>query len=245
MSNSAINRLGKVCNRLLALFNLALVRTGNAKSVARIKDRDSKMFAGVDKNTARRIFQFEQYLVTKNLMGGVIVEAGVGSGEGLLFLLKLQKHFGDKRSLWAFDTFAGFPKGHENDSDDFRRFGKPVYEKYTLTSIKNLLKSNGISDSELTEVRFIKGLIPETFLLFNQERVALLNCDLDLYESTKQTLLFFWPRMMEGGVVMLDEYDIGSDAIKWPGAKKAIDEFCEERDILLHRGFGNRAFLKK
>lgn len=70
MSNSAINRLGKVCNGLLALFNLALVRTGNAKSVARIKDRDSKMFAGVDKNTARRIFQFEQYLVTKNLMGG-------------------------------------------------------------------------------------------------------------------------------------------------------------------------------
>ena len=175
----------------------------------------------------------------------MIVEAGVGSGHGIAFLLKLQNHFGDKRSLWAFDTFSGFPKGHQNDSDDFRKNGKPGYEKYTLTSVKNFLKSTGISDSEIAEVRFIKGFIPETFLLFNQERVALLNCDLDLYEPTKQTLLFFWPKMIEGGVIMLDEYDIGLDATKWPGAKKAIDEFCEEKNTPLQRGFGNRAFLKK
>lgn len=175
----------------------------------------------------------------------MIVEAGVGSGDGIVFLLKLQNHFGDKRSLWAFDTFAGFPKGNQNDSDDFRKKGKPGYEKYTLTSVKEFLKSTGISDSEIAEVRFIKGFIPETYLLFNQERVALLNCDLDLYEPTKQTLLFFWPKMIEGGVIMLDEYDIGLDVIKWPGAKKAVDEFCEENNIPLRRGFGNRAFLKK
>jgi len=245
MSNSAINRLGKACNRLLALFNLALVRIGKSELGAQNKDRDSIFFAGVDKDTARRVFQFEKYLETKNLGGGVIVEAGVGSGDGIVFLLKLQNHFGDKRSLWAFDTFAGFPKGNQNDSDDFRKKGKPGYEKYTLTSVKEFLKSTGISDSEIAEVRFIKGFIPETYLLFNQERVALLNCDLDLYEPTKQTLLFFWPKMIEGGVIMLDEYDIGLDVIKWPGAKKAVDEFCEENNIPLRRGFGNRAFLKK
>jgi len=245
MSISALNLLGKACNRFLNLFSLAVYRTGKVESGARSKNRDSIFFAGVDKNTARKVFQFEKYLETKNLGGGVIVEAGVGSGEGLVFLLKLQNYFGDKRSLWAFDTFAGFPKGHQNDSDDFNKFGKPGYKKYTLRSVKNYLKATGISDSEIEEVRFIKGFIPETFLLFNPERVALLNCDLDLYEPTKQTLDFFWPRMIKGGIIMLDEYDIGQDSIKWPGAKIAIDQFCEEKNIPLQRGFGNRAFLKK
>lgn len=32
---------------------------------------------------------------------------------------------------------------------------------------------------------------------------------------------------------------------KWPGAKKAVDEFCEEIGIQLLREFGKRVFLKK
>ena len=70
MSNSAINRLGKASNRLLALFNLTLVRIGKSESGAQSKDRDSIFFAGVNEDTSRRVFQFGKYLETKNLGGG-------------------------------------------------------------------------------------------------------------------------------------------------------------------------------
>lgn len=201
--------------------------------------------SGVDKDETRRIFQYERYLQTLNLKNGVIVEAGVGSGGGLNYFLKLQRNFGDKRIIFAFDSFQGFPKGHFNDSEEFRKFGKPGYREYTIDFIKNSLKSCGVSDQELSRVKFRKGFIPGSFEMFPSERVALLNCDLDLYESTKDTLNFFWNRMLVGGIVMLDEYDIDQDQIKWPGAKIAVDEFCREHGIEVHRGFGNRAFLKR
>ena len=244
MEVSVLNFLARVCKKILALFGLALVRIHKSGLISRTGEKDSILFTGVSKDTARRIFQFEKYLETKDLEGAV-VEAGVGSGEGLIFLMKLQNHYGDKRSLWAFDSFAGFPRGHNYDSDQFKEFGKPDYKKFTLTKVQDNLKSAGISHSEISKVKFIKGIVPGTFSLFKDEKVALLNCDLDLYESTKQTLLFFWPKMVNGGVVLLDEYDLGLDEMKWPGAKKAIDEFCEEKNIELRRGFGNRVFLKK
>ena len=225
-------------------MGLSLVRTRSIGYTS-TEDRDSIIYAGVSKSTARRIFQFEQYLETRNLEEGVIVECGVGYGRGLTFLMKLQNRYLDKRALWAFDTFSGFPKGHQKDSDEFRKSGKPHYKDYDLAKVKSNLISAGISDFEVARIRFIQGLIPETFVYFNQAKVALLNCDLDIYEPTKETLNFFWPKMIDGVVVMLDEYDIGTDEVKWPGAKKAVDEFCEENRIQLQRGFGNRAFLKK
>jgi len=111
--------------------------------------------------------------------------------------------------------------------------------------VKEKLKYHQISDFDISRVEFIKGFIPDSLVLFNGVGISLLNCDLDLYKPTKDTLNFFWPYIVSGGVVMLDEYDIGNDQEKWPGAKKAIDEFCEEMSIQLHRGFGRRVFLKK
>lgn len=230
--------------RTLSFFDLTIVRINKSRNKLSNKDQESIFLNGVNKETARRIFQFDKYNETRDLRGA-IVEAGVGSGDGILFLLKLQEYSFDQRNLWAFDSFAGFPEGHQFDSEQFRIHGKPNYKDFTLTNVKKSLISNGVSDSELARVRFIEGFIPETFIHFNNDEVALLNCDLDLYEPTKQTLIFFWPRMLKGGVVLLDEYDLGSDLVKWPGAKKAIDEFCAEYNVQVNRGYGNRAFLKK
>lgn len=236
--------LKRVILKALSLFDLTIIRINKSRNKLPSKDQESIFLNGVNKETARRIFQFDKYNETRNLRGA-IVEAGVGSGDGILFLLKLQNESFDQRILWAFDSFAGFPEGHQFDSEEFRKHGKPSYKDFTLSNVKKSLISKGVSDSELARVRFIEGFIPDSFMHFHNDEVALLNCDLDLYEPTKQTLVFFWPRMLKGGVVMLDEYDLGSDLVKWPGAKKAIDEFCVEHNIHIKRGFGNRAFLKK
>lgn len=217
---------------------------------ADLKNQDSILACGVDKKTARRIFQYKKFLETRNLKdfagrASIIVEAGVGNGSTLLFLLKLRNFFGDQRAIYAYDSFEGFPKGGQNDSEEFIRKGRPDYKKFHLSFVKDKLKYNQISDFDISRVEFIKGFIPDSLVSFDGVGISLLNCDLDLYKPTKDTLNFFWPYVVPGGVVMLDEYDIGNDQDKWPGAKKAIDEFCEEMSIKLHRGFGRRVFLKK
>lgn len=239
-----------ILNQILSFLEVKIIRTSMPDTQANIKNQDSILACGVDKKTARRIFQYEKFVETRNLKDfagrtAIIVEAGVGNGSTLTFLLKLQNFFGDQRAIYAFDSFEGFPKGSQNDSEEFLRKGKPGYKNFTLSFVKEKLKYHQISDFDISRVEFIKGFIPNSLVSFNGVGISLLNCDLDLYEPTKDTLNFFWPYMVPGGVVMLDEYDIGHDQEKWPGAKKAIDEFCEEMSIQLHRGFGRRVFLKK
>ena len=44
---------------------------------------------------------------------------------------------------------------------------------------------------------------------------------------------------------MLDEYDMDGDDRKWPGAKKAIDEFCLENNCQLKTHFSGCKYLRK
>jgi len=53
------------------------------------------------------------------------------------------------------------------------------------------------------------------------EKVMAMLLDCDLYASYLQTLSFFWPRLVSGGVVYLDEYY----SLKFPGARIATNEF--------------------
>ena len=247
----SIKKFLLIFNQALSFLDLKIVRTNMQITQAEMKkNQDSILASGVDKKAARRIFQYEKFLETRNLRDvagreAVIIESGVGNGSTLIFLLKLQNYLGDRRAIYAFDSFEGFPGGSQNDSEEFLRLGKPDYKNFTLDFVKAKLRSHQISKDDVARVEFIKGFIPDSLVSFSGAGVSLLNCDLDLYKPTKETLNFFWPFIVPGGVVMLDEYDIGNDQEKWPGAKKAIDEFCEEMSLQLHRGFGRRAFLKK
>ena len=60
---------------------------------------------------------------------------------------------------------------------------------------------------------------------------ALLRLDTDFYDSTLQELVHLWPRLVPGGIVVLDDYGY------WEGQRKAVDEYFEEQGIavFLHR----------
>ena len=51
--------------------------------------------------------------------------------------------------------------------------------------------------------------------------VRLVHLDADLYESTKDCLAYFAPRIPPGGVIVLDDYD----APNCPGVRLAAEEF--------------------
>ena len=92
---------------------------------------------------------------------------------------------------------------------------------------------------QLARIEFLKGDVLETIPEFvkstgNGLKIVLLNLDLDLYEPTRIALEHFVPRMVRGGIIIVDEYAVDT----FGGETKAIDEYFE-------KSFGTRPQLKK
>ena len=95
--------------------------------------------------------------------------------------------------MWGFDSFEGFPKGSDKDSEAFRVSGRPSYAKYTtLDHVLNNCKKSGLSNDEIDSIKLIKGWIPNSFYNYDNSSISLLNIDVDLYQSTKDCLNKFW-----------------------------------------------------
>jgi hypothetical protein len=178
-------------------------------------------------------------------LNGSIIEAGVAGGTGLSTFALLEDSRKLKRKIWAFDSFSGFPPGTNYDSPEFLKYGKPEYIEFSKDFVMDVLRSIMISDETLNNIRLSEGWMPQSFSQYDLKPIALLHVDVDLYQSTKDALDYFWPNLKSTGIVILDEYDHNNDAVKWPGAKKAIDEFCNLNSVKIERTIGNRAFLVK
>jgi O-methyltransferase len=55
-----------------------------------------------------------------------------------------------------------------------------------------------------------------------------LRLDTDFYSSTKIELEILYPRLVKGGVLIIDDY--GS----WEGSKRAVDEYFKNEKVWLH-----------
>lgn len=55
--------------------------------------------------------------------------------------------------------------------------------------------------------------------------ISLLRLDTDFYESTLVELEILWPRLVVGGILILDDYG------HWDGARRAVDEYFSEANL--------------
>lgn len=152
---------------------------------------------------------------------GTIVECGVGMGRSLLYLANA----GKGRAVWGFDSFQGFPEPAPEDSSS-RTPQKGDWAGTSPKDVQQVLKAAGVPTEN---VHLIPGFFPDSFSAYDGSPIALLHIDVDLYQSYKDCLDFFYPFVVKGGVILFDEYN---DA-NWPGATKAIDEFLERESLLL------------
>ena len=81
-------------------------------------------------------------------------------------------------------------------------------------------------DSTLT---MIPGFFENTMPHVKLRPIAFLHLDVDLYQSYLVTLRALWPMVIEGGVVLFDEFDQQKCRDKFPGAEKSIAEFFGPR----------------
>jgi hypothetical protein len=73
----------------------------------------------------------------------------------------------------------------------------------------------------------IAGKVEETLPEHAPESIALLRLDTDWYESTRHELEHLFPRVVAGGVLLLDDYG------HWKGSRKAVDEYFAAQGITM------------
>jgi O-methyltransferase len=180
-----------------------------------------------------------EYLV-RNRIGGDLVECGVWRGGSMMAAaLTLLRLGADDRRLHLFDTFAGMPMPEEHDVsltgwvsdalDRWRRDQRPEHNDWAYAPVE-AVRENVLSTGYPPEnVRVVKGMVEDTVPGQAPESIALLRLDTDWYGSTRHELEHLYPRLVPGGVLIIDDY--GS----WAGARKAVDEYEPTRRLLLGR----------
>jgi O-methyltransferase len=95
------------------------------------------------------------------------------------------------RALHIFDTFNGLPDAAEQDGHVHR----PHMYACSLESVSKYL-------DEYSDVAYYKGRFPETAGGVAGRQFSFAHFDVDLYESTRACLEFFYPRMIAGGIML-------------------------------------------
>ena len=87
-------------------------------------------------------------------------------------------------------------------------------------------------------VKIHKGVFPDSAQSIQEVKFSFVHLDADLYKSTIDSLRFFYPRLISGGIILI--HDFHTD-----GIKKAISEFISEMNAHVIDLSGTQGLLLK
>jgi O-methyltransferase len=144
-----------------------------------------------------------------------VAEVGVFRGE---FAREINSAF-PTRALYLFDTFAGFSESDVRADTAENAVLNALDGEFRDTSAELVLSC--MPHAERVVIR--QGYFPDTFDPADPatRKFGFVSLDADLYAPTKAGLEVFWPRMIDGGVILVHDCQNAS----LPGVRKAADEF--------------------
>jgi len=174
---------------------------------------------------------------------GCVVECGVWKGGSSMAAALSFLNFGEaNRNLYLYDTYEGMSAPEDVDKkvgDDELAAVKFQETKMSEDSsdwcyspIEEVSQNLATTGYPKERLRFIKGKVEDTLPTQSpDEPIAILRLDTDWYASTKVELELLYPKLVKGGVLIIDDYGT------WEGARKAVDEYFAEKKIpiLLNR----------
>jgi len=175
-----------------------------------------------------------KYVVDNDLEGDY-VECGVWKGGSTLAVASLLHSLKkEDKQLWLYDTFEGMSEPTDVDQDLQGRKAKDRLNKedkktswvWAYSGLEEVKKTMCLSNYPTSKITYVKGKVEDTLLKDKQpEKIAILRLDTDWYESTKIELELLFPKVVKGGIVIIDDYG------HWKGSKKAVDEYIKENNL--------------
>jgi len=181
-------------------------------------------------------------------LDGDIVELGCYQGGGTLLMAEALRGMDSSRTIWSFDSFEGFP---EVLTEDRAENGEchATEERFCDTSaraVKETMRFFGVGGYvQIVEGDFV-DTAPETFAETDRT-FSLVIIDCDVYAGAKFCLEYFVPRVMQGGIIVVDDYGVPGqlDSSTYPGVRRAVDEYLGDDTGRLFHGARSMWYMMK
>ena len=169
-----------------------------------------------------------QFCVEDVLRKGVpgdLIESGVWRGGATIFMRAILKAYGivDRR-VWVADSFAGLPlpdpAKYPADNNDKHHTKVPL--AVSLDEVKENFRKYSLLDDK---VCFLKGWFKDTLPNAPFQKLAIVRMDGDMYESTMDGLTNLYPKLSQGGYLIVDDFG----AV--PACREAVEDFRRENGI--------------
>lgn len=157
-------------------------------------------------------------LLYEDGVSGQCAELGVYQGD---FAKEINRIFFDRR-LYLFDTFTGFA-----DSDCKSEMSRGYADSNKVGYFSNTTECMVMEKMKYKEnVRICKGFFPYSSEGIEEEW-CFVNLDADLYAPTMAGLEYFYPRMANGGIILIHDYFSKA----FHGVREAVKYYCKENKI--------------
>src|SRR5688500_3577955 len=147
------------------------------------------------------------------------VECGCFNGHSTYMLATLLRANGFAGRLKVFDSFEGLSEFGERD------LSSAINTSLAIEKTRKHYRAEFEHVSALLQpfefVDIFPGWIPDRFPEIAELKFGFISIDVDLYQPIKDSLEFLYPRLVEGGLVYLDDYGFNA----FPGARQAVDEY--------------------
>jgi O-methyltransferase len=191
-------------HRVLLRYGMDLAPVGDGKShldhIRRGMSETTLLLNGFE------AYQLMEMVRATASVPGDIAEVGVFRGASAKLICAVKEN----RPLHLFDTFEGLPDLTVADTES--PFAAKAYSAQ-LEAVKRYV-------GPCPQVEFYQGLFPATAGPVENRKFSFVHVDVDLYEATRASLEWFYPRLSPGAIVMCHDFH-------YPGVKKAVHEALE------------------
>ena len=245
---AAASRAGLTITRTSSLMNQLPIEATDADR--HIIDR-VRPFTMTSPQRIWSLLKAVDYVVANELPGD-FAECGVWRGGSVMAMALELRNLGlADRTIWMYDTYGGMTAPTAEDVE--ATTGRTAREMLETTELgdgnnvwafatrQDVMRNITQTGYPLDRFRVVEGDVAQTLLTDVPERISLLRLDTDWYESTKVGLEVLYPRLVPGGVCILDDYG------HWQGARTAVDEYfaaAGHRPLMMPIDFGGRIFVK-
>lgn len=153
-------------------------------------------------------------------LSGDLVECGVyrgGYSRAVIHYVDLEK---SQKKLWLLDTFDGLV--NEQISPEERSRGIASGGNYA-ECYDDVCKTF----AAFSNVKIIRGAVPDTLSQVAADAVSYLSLDMNCVAPELAAAEYFWPKLVSGAVMVLDDYGWK----KYAAQREGFDEFAKRKGV--------------
>lgn len=157
---------------------------------------------------------------TVSRLDGDFVECGVNRGFMSSAIMTDLDWESLGKTFWLLDTFQGLDEKYVSESEKRSGLMKHNNGDFYVRGVESVERNF----SEWPSTSIIVGTVPETLNQVTSDKIAFLHLDMNCVEPEVAALEYFWPKLVSGGIVLMDDFAYSGFAAQNKGLSALADK---------------------